>query len=326
VTTRPSDTAPLTLAQAAVLLSSGRGEAGRQLQRAVDAQLLRRGVPNADRDDVRAEVAFSLLLSTRSEALSLEAACAHVALVARNKAVDLYRRGRNEASGDALAERAADTPGGSLQRDLDVVSGEVHRRDVSRALVEFVRELPQAERLALTATATGTGYAGSGLGRSSHYRALDRARLRLSAVVRSRVTGGLALPAVLYRTVDHLRELILPVGACAAAAIASVAFVLPAISPPAPAYARTTLTPRLAHATTSVARLPPMAVKAPAHVVHRRAPAHVPVQVQRRKVAAVRAVAQREVARRPAVRNAPAPVAGTPAAGLGPCRAAQLCQ
>jgi DNA-directed RNA polymerase specialized sigma24 family protein len=319
VTSRPSGSAPLTLAEAAELLASGRGDAGRQLQRAVDAQLLRRGVPAVDRDDVRADVAYSLLLSTRSEALSLESACAHVALVARNKAVDLYRRRRNEVPGDG------ESP--SLPGDLDAVASEVHRRDVSRALVEFVRELPHAERLALTATATGTGYAGSGLGRSSHYRALDRARLRLSAAVRSRVLGGLALPAALYRTVDHLRALVLPIGATAAAAIASVAFVLPAVTSPAPASARAAPAPHPMRASSSVARLAPVAVQAPAHVIHRRAPAPVHVHAKRRTVAAVHPVARREVARRPAVQGAtPAPVVSTPAAGLDPCRAAQLCQ
>jgi DNA-directed RNA polymerase specialized sigma24 family protein len=319
--------APLTLAQAAELLSGGRGEAGRQLRRAVDAQLLRRGVSGADRDDVRADVAFSLLLSTRSEVLSLDAACAHVALVARNKAVDLHRRARNEAPEGALAERAASGSDGVLQRDLDAVSGEVHRRDVSRALVELVRELPPAERLALTATASGTGHAGSGLGRSSHYRALDRARLRLSAVVRSRVAGGLVLPAFLHRTVERLRALVLPVGATAAAAIASAAFVLPAITPPSPRLAPSTVAPRLARATISVARLAPVArpapvaVQAPPHLLHRRR-----MGVHMRKVAAVHAVAPRQIARRPAVPSAPAAVVPAPAAGLDPCRAAQLCQ
>jgi hypothetical protein len=325
VSSHHSEIGPITLSQAAVLLASGHGASGLQLRRAVDTQLLRRDVPAADRDDVRADVAFSLLLSTRADALSLDAACAHVALVARNKAVDLHRRARNEAPERAVGERPAEHDG-VLERDLDAVSGEVHRRDVSRALVDLVRELPRSERLALTATATGAGHAGSGLGRSSHYRALDRARLRLSAVVRSRVAGGLALPAVLYRTADHLRGLLLPVGATAAAAIASAAFVLPTISAPAPRLAARTSMPRLTQATTSVARLTPVAAMAPAHVIHRRQ-THVLAHVRK---TAVHAVAPREITPRPALRQAPAAVtvavAPSPAAGLDPCRAAQLCQ
>ena len=281
-------------------------------------------MPAADRDDVRADVAYALLLSPRPETVTLDAACAHVALVARNKAVDLYRRGRREALEDGVAERAAEAPGGSLQRDLDAVSGEVHRRNVSHALRELVRDLPSAERLALTATATGAGYLGSGLARSSHYRALERARLRLSAVVRSRVAAGLALPAVLLRTLGHLRSLALPVGATAAALIASAAFVLPALTPAAPAYARATVAPGLARATTTVARQPQAATRAPARLVHRRLQVRRAVAV--RAVPTVRPVARRQVARRVVTPVAPTSPASPPAAGLGPCRAARLCQ
>lgn len=195
----------------------------------------------------------------------------------------------------------------------------MHRRDVSRALVELVRDLPSSERRALTATATGTGFAGSGLGRSSHYRALDRARLRLSATVRSRVAAGLALPALLARSFDHLRAFLLPVGATAAAAIASAAFVLPAITAPTPAYVHATVTPRLAPSTETVARLAVAAVPAP-----------VPVRVVKRRVVLRRPAAARPVARplvhAPVAREAVKAATRPPAAGLDPCRAAQLCQ
>jgi hypothetical protein len=288
------------------------------------AQLVRRDVPAADRDDVRADVAYALLRSPRSEPVTLDAACAHVALVARNKAVDLYRRGRREALEEGVAERAAEASDGSLQRDLDAVSGEVHRRAVSHALRELVRDLPSAERLALTATATGAGFLGSGLARSSHYRALDRARLRLSAVVRSRVAAGLALPAVLLRTLGQLRSLALPVGATAAALIASAAFVLPALTPALPAYARATPAPGLARATSTVAERRQPATRAPARLVHRR------LQVRRvtavHTVSSVRPVARPRVARRPVTQVAQTSPAAPPAAGLGPCRAARLCQ
>jgi DNA-directed RNA polymerase specialized sigma24 family protein len=318
VTSTPPAATPLTLAEAAVLLSSGTGVAGRRLRATVESQLARRGVSFADRDDVRAEVSLSLLVSPRREALGLDAVCALVAVLARNKAVDHHRRRRREAPAD-LPDRAAESPDGTLQRDLDAVSGEVHRRDVSRALVELVRELPSRERRALTATATGTGFAGSGLGRSSHYRALDRARLRLSAAVRSRVAAGLALPALLARSFDHLRAFLLPVGVTAAAAIASAAFVRPAITPPAPAYVHATVTPRLARSTETVAKVAVASVPAPApvRVVKRR--------VVLRRPAATRPVAQplvHEPVARQAVKAAPRP----PAAGLDPCRAAQLCQ
>ena len=324
IATAPAAAAPLTLADAAVALASGEGEAGRRLRRALEAQLVRRDVPAADRDDVRSDVAYALLRSQRSETVTLDAACAHVTLVARNKAVDLYRRGRREAPEDGRAERAAEPPEGSLQRDLDAVSGEVHRQHVSRALRELVRDLPSAERRALTATATGTGHLGSGLARSSHYRALERARLRLSAVVRSRVAAGLALPAVLVRTLGQLRSLALPAGATAAALIASAAFVLPAVTPAVPAYARATLDPRLARTTSTVAAQPPAATRAPARLVHRR------LQVRRaaavRVVPAARPVARKQVTRRPVTQVAATSPAAPSATGLGPCRAARLCQ
>jgi hypothetical protein len=318
VTSTPPAATPLTLAEAAVLLSSGEGAPGRRLRATVESQLARRGVSLADRDDVRAEVALSLLVSPQREALGIDAVCALVAVLARNKAVDHHRRRRRETPAD-LADRAADAPDGALQRDLDAVSGEVHRRDVSRALVELVRELPSSERRALTATATGTGFAGSGLGRSSHYRALDRARLRLSAAVRSRVAAGLALPALLARSFDHLRAFLLPVGATAAAAIASAAFVLPAITPPAPAYVRATVAARLARSTETVAKAAAgtVPVPAPVRVVKRR--------VLLRRPAATRTVA-RPLARVPVARQAVQPTTRPPAAGLDPCRAAQLCQ
>lgn len=317
---RPTADAPLTLADAALALARGEGEAGRRLRRALEAQLVRRNVPAADRDDVRADVGYALLVSPRTETLTLDAACAHVALVARNKAVDLHRRGRREVPEERAPERAAEAPDGSLQRDLDTVSGEVHRRTVSHALRELVRELPSSERLALTAAATGAGSIGSGLARSSHYRALDRARLRLSAVVQSRVAAGLALPAVLLRALGQLRSLVLPVGATAAAMVASASFVLPAVSPQIPAYARTTVTAGFARSTTTVARQQAAATPpapAPARLVHRRM--HV------RPVAAARAVTRHPTARTPMTQVAASP-GPPPAAGLGPCRAARLCQ
>jgi DNA-directed RNA polymerase specialized sigma24 family protein len=319
---RPTAHAPLTLAQAAVSLASGEGEEGRRLQRALQVQLVRRNVPPADRDDVRADVVYALLLSPRDETVTLDAACAHVALVARNKAVDLYRRGRREAHDDGVPERAAETADGSLQLDLDAVSGEVHRRSVSHALRELVRALPSAERLALTATATGTGHVGSGLARSSHYRALDRARLRLSAVVR-RVAAGLALPSLLLRALGDLRSLVLPAGATAAALIASTALVLPALTPPAAADARATVPANLARVTSTVASQAPAATRAPARrararLVHRR--------VHARRVAAPRAAAPATIARRPVAQVAATLHVSLPAAGLGPCRAARLCQ
>jgi hypothetical protein len=274
VSSHPADPAreptTLTLADAAVLLSSGHGAIGQRLFQTVESQLERRGVAAADRDDVRADVAYAL-----------------------------------------------------LQRGLDAVSGEAHRRAVSRELVELVRGLPSPERRALTATATGAGHLGSGLGRSSHYRALERARLRLTAVVRSRVAAGLALPAALFRAAEHLRGLVVPLGATAAAALASAAFVLPAIETPSPAYAQATLAPRLARSATTVARHVRVA---PVRVAPRRAPVPRPI--------VLRVVPRRSV-RQPAARMAHVarttvsramPVTPAPPAGLGPCRAARLCQ
>jgi hypothetical protein len=327
VSSHPADPAreptTLTLADAAVLLSSGQGAIGQRLFQTVESQLERRRVASADRDDVRADVAYALLTSPRPEALTLDLACAHVALVSRNKAVDLHRRRRREAPDVSITEHAAAASDELLQRDLDAVSGEAHRRAVSRELVELVRGLPSPERRALTATATGAGHLGSGLGRSSHYRALERARLRLTAVVRSRVAAGLALPAALFRAAEHLRGLVVALGATAAAALASAAFVLPAIETPTPAYAHATLTPRLARSATTVAKHVGVA---PVHVAHRRAPVPRPI--------ALRVVPRRSV-RHPAARMAHVarttvsramPVTPAPPAGLGPCRAAQLCQ
>jgi hypothetical protein len=312
----------MTLAEAAVLLSGGQGAIGRRLFQTVESQLERRGVAPSDRDDVRADVAYALLTSPRPEALTLDLACAHVALVSRNKAVDLHRRRRREAPDVAIADNAGAASDELLQRDLDAVSGEAHRRAVSRELVELVRALPSPERRALTATAMGAGHLGSGLARSSHYRALERARLRLSAVVRSRVAAGLALPAALFRAAEHLRGLVVPLGATAAAALAGAAFVLPAIETPASAY-YATLTPRLARSSTSVAKHVSVA---PVRVAPRRAPVPRPTVLRVVPRRSVRHPAAR-MARvaRTTVRRA-TPVTPAPSAGLGPCRAAQLCQ
>ena len=313
---RPNDPT-LSLAEAAVLLSSGRGEAGARLRRAVEAQLARRDVLGADRDDVRADVAFALLVSRRDERLTLDAACAHVARVARNKAVDHHRRRRHESPAEVAYERIEAPVVGTLARDLDIVSGEVHRRDVSRALGTLVHGLPSSERLALAASASGTGASGSGLGRSSHYRALDRARLRLSASVRSRIAGGLALPLLFLRNARIVQDVLAPLGAVAIAGVASVALVLPAVDvTPAPVV-RTPVATHIARVTVAIAPRPPAR---PVRVLHRRLPA----------------VPARGGAARPPVVAAPTRPAATthvetrlsskPDAGLGPCRAALLCQ
>jgi hypothetical protein len=315
------DAEALTLAEAAELLSDGRGPSGARLRWAVEAQLVRRGVPIADRDDVRADVVYALLVSTRTQSLTLAAVAAHAARVARNKAIDHHRRRRFESPELAIAERAGPPRDGLLESGLDDVAGEVHRRAVSCALTELVRELPVPERRALTATAAGTGHLGSGLARSSHYRALDRARLRLSAAVRSRVAGGLALPAVLYRTFGHLRGLLLPAGATAAVAIASAAFVLPAIGVPPPAASPRAVPARLARSAMTVARSP--AVVVPLHVTRRPAGTTRRIVV-RGAVHHVAAPAARAPVQRPRTTAVAAPAA--PAAGVSPCRAAQLCQ
>jgi hypothetical protein len=301
--------ASITMAEAAVLLASGRGVTGERLQQAVESQLTRRGVVGSDRDDVRADVAYALLLSPRDDRLALDAACALVGGIARNKAIDQHRRRRREtpASAAVLIERA-------LASDHDAVSAEVHRRDVSRALRQLVGELPSSERRALTATATGAGFAGSGLGRSSHYRALDRARLRLTAAVRSRIAGGLALPVVLLRRLGSGRGILAPVSVAVAAGIASVALVLPATELSTPAYARATLSVGADHPAASVAArgsTPP-----PPRLTRRR------VRIRAAAPAAPHRSAPRHVSR-PIATRAPSP---TPAAGLGPCRAARLCQ
>ena len=301
--------ASLTMAEAAVLLASGRGIAGERLQQAVEAQLTRRGVAGADRDDVRADVAYALLVSPRHDRLALDAACALVGGIARNKAIDQHRRRRREtpASAAVLVD-------GALASDHDAVSTEVHRRDVSRALRRLVGELPSSERRALTANASGAGFVGSGLARSSHYRALDRARLRLTATVRSRIAGGLALPAVLLRRLGSGRGILAPVSVVVAAGIASVALVLPATELSAPAYARATLAAgAIQHAASVAARAstPP-----PPHLTHRR------VRIRAAAPVAPHRSAPRQVTR-PIATRAPSP---TPPAGLGPCRAARLCQ
>ena len=121
-----ADATTITLAEAAELLASGQGAVGLRLRRTVESQLVRRGVAAADRDDVLADVAYALLTSSRTGPLALATACAQVALIARNKAVDQHRRRRFETPSDTLAEQADAPPDGALQRDLDVVSGEGH--------------------------------------------------------------------------------------------------------------------------------------------------------------------------------------------------------
>jgi hypothetical protein len=312
----------LSLAEAAVLLSSGRGSAGARLQQTVEAQLARREVLGADRDDVRADVAFALLVSGRSDRMTLDAACAHVALVARNKAVDHHRRRRHESPAEVAYERIEVPVVGTLARDLDIVSGEVHRRDVSRALGTLVQALPPSERLALGASATGTGSLGSGLGRSSHYRALGRARLRLSASVRSRIAGGLALPLLLLRNARVVRDLLAPLGAVAIAGVASVALVLPAVDVASAPAVHTPAPPQLTHVTVAAAPLPPAP---PIRVIHRRLPAGRASTPHPRAARATPhprvVVATRPVTAVPAVTR----ISSKPDAGLGPCRAARLC-
>jgi hypothetical protein len=297
------------MAEAAVLLASGRGVAGERLRQAVEAQLTRRGVVGSDRDDVRADVAYALLVSPRDDRLALGEACALVGGIARNKAIDQHRRRRREtpAAAAALVE-------GALASDHDAVPTEVHRRDVSRALRRLVAELPSSERRALTATATGAGFAGSGLARSSHYRALDRARLRLTAAVRNRIAGGRALPAVLLRKLGSGHAILAPVSVAVAAGIASVALVLPATELSAPAYARATLAASATPAAASVAAR--VSAPPPPRLAHRRGRLRAAIPT------APHPPAPRHVTRPIAIR-APSPA---PAAGLDPCRAARLCQ
>jgi hypothetical protein len=318
----PHDPDTLSLAEAAVLLSSGRGSAGARLQRTVEAQLARREVLGADRDDVRADVAFALLVSGRADRMTLDAACAHVALVARNKAVDHHRRRRHESPAEVAYERIEVPVVGTLARDLDIVSGEVHRRDVSRALGTLVHALPPSERLALGASASGTGSLGSGLGRSSHYRALDRARLRLSASVRSRIAGGLALPLLLLRNARVVRNVLASLGAVAIAGVASVALVLPAVDPTTAPAVRPPAPARLTHVTVAAAPLPPAA---PIRVAHRRLPAVHSAVAKPHPHVVEKPHPRVVVATRPAAAPAVTRISSKPDAGLGPCRAARLC-
>jgi hypothetical protein len=315
----------LTLAEAAVLLSSGRGAVGQRLQRVVEAQLARRAVLGADRDDVRADVAFALLVSARSDRLTLDAACAHVAQVARNKAIDHHRRRRHESPAALALDGLAVPVVGTLGRDLDIVSGEVHRRNVARDLAELVADLPAPERRALAATATGSGSRGSGLGRSSHYRALDRARLRLTSAVRSRIAGGLALPLLLLRNAGLVRDVLAPLGAVAIAGAASLALVLPAVDLPAAPVARQVAPTQLTHVTVAVAiaRAP---LAAPARVTHRRLPpARATVAPRTLPPHAPPPPPTTTTTHRSVRRLAERP-SSTADAGLGPCRAALLCK
>ncbi|HEY1478469.1 MAG TPA: hypothetical protein VGF46_00475 [Gaiellales bacterium] len=316
--TAPPPLSALSLREAAILLSSGSGASGQRLRRAVDAQLARRGVLGADRDDVRADVAFALLTSDRSDRLGIDALCAHVALVARNKSVDHHRRRARELPRDL--ERVAAPIAGFLGRDLDSVTAEVHRRDVSRALGELVGALPSSERLALESAAAGAGALGSGLGRSSHYRALDRARLRLTASVRSRIAGGLALPLLLLRKAGLARDVLAPLGVTLAAGAASLALVLPAIQLPAAPAVRHAVA--LEPTRSAVVPSRPQPVVAPT-VAH-----GTPVHLRHRRTARVvlRPAPTAHVVTRHAARAPTQRVSSIPDAGLGPCRAAHLCQ
>jgi hypothetical protein len=121
------------------------------------------------------------------------------------------------------------------------------------------------------------------------------------------------LPAVLLRKLGSGRGILAPVSVAVAAGIASVALVLPATELSAPAYARATLSVAVDPAAAVAARAstPP-----PPRLTHRRAPIR----------AAARLVRHRSAPRpvtRPIATRAPSP---TPEAGLGPCRAARLCQ
>jgi DNA-directed RNA polymerase specialized sigma24 family protein len=311
---------PLTPADAALLLAHGEGAAARRLRRAVDAQLARRGVLGPDRDDVRSEVALALLTAPGRDGLDVDAACALAARIARNKAVDHHRRRRREAPSE-LAGEVADTPrGGLLADDLDLVESAVHGRLVRASLRELVGALPDGEQRALRADAAGRGARGSGLARSTHYRALERARDRIAAAVRARIAGGLALPLALLRGGDALRELLVPAAVVLTAAAASVALVAPATldaSRPAPLVRA----PRPLAATTRVAALAPVVHRLPVAAPARTAPPR-----------GGHAVATRTAAPRPVLHAAhrlpPAratPIASRPDAGLGPCRAAGLC-
>ncbi len=228
--------ASLTLAEAAVLLASGRGIAGERLQQAVEAQLTRRGVVGADRDDVRADVAYALLLSPRDDRLALDAACALVGGIARNKAIDQHRRRRREAPASA----AVLVDGRARERSRRRLGRGAPPRRLAGAATAG-RRASELRAARADGDRDRCGLRGLGARRSSHYRALDRARLRLTATVRSRIAGGLALPAVLLRRLGSGRGILAPVSVAVAAGIASVALVLPATELSAPAYARATL-------------------------------------------------------------------------------------
>jgi DNA-directed RNA polymerase specialized sigma24 family protein len=330
----------LSPGEAAVLLSRPDDPAGARLRRAVDASLARHGIRGADRDDARAEVALALLTAPRRSRLELAAACALAARIARNKAVDQQRRRRRESLADPAPElELVPVPvEGRLAHDLDAVSGEAHRRSVHAALVELVGELPAPEREALRAAASGGGAGASGLARSSHYRALERARLRLAERLRARIAGGLALPFALARTLgldrggSLIRTVIGPVAALATAGIASVALVLPATEA-ARAPSVTHVAPVLRPAP-SVTRTVPLVVtrrhaapatRAPLLRVSSRHGSTAAVPAAQHAAPARRATTRHAGARPHAVAPAATPIESTPDAGLAPCKAAQLC-
>jgi hypothetical protein len=133
--------------------------------------------------------------------------------------------------------------------------------------------------------------------------------------VRSRVAAGLGVPALVLRSGLSGRGLLAPLGTLLAAGAASVALVLPAVDLPRPQPAPAAVAAPL---TRSAAAIPRQRQAAPRRITRVRV-AKQPVSHPRPRPS----VTRRSSSRAPAITTHPS---ARSAAGLGPCRAAQLCQ
>lgn len=216
----------LSLRAAACMLVGETREpvAGARVRRAVEAQLRRVGVDPQDRDDVRTDVVLALLSTpSADDQLPLELVCARAAVIARNKAVDHGRRRARAplALGDGLPE-PEQTRGdpGSLADGLDEVAALAHRRRVRADLAVALDRLDAPARAAISAHAGGGAARAAGLPRSTYYRVLARAQVRLRSDLRGRIAGIGALGGILQRVRDVLQHLEAVHGAAAAATAA----------------------------------------------------------------------------------------------------------
>ena len=163
----------ITLREAAIaLVARAHGDPlAARLTRAVDAQLARCRIDRADREDVRHDVIVALLAHPAADrAEAPEVACARIAVIARNKAVDHVRTRARQAL--ALGDQALERAEASLDDELEPTEALAHRDRMIADLRRAVERLGTSERTVLRAAAIEGGPAEAQMARTTYYRTL----------------------------------------------------------------------------------------------------------------------------------------------------------